>query len=252
VNRTTYVLAQGRPAAQIGVYMPSTSIWFGGTAVNRSFLATVHALLEHQHDLDFVDEYALTTSLQRRGGELVNLSGQAYRGIVVPPIDVISKAALDQLKAFAKAGGKVVFLGAAPALVADKNFLTASGPADISWAVTEPTGEITAKVLAALPESDLLVDQATTGLKYNHRRLKDGDVYFLFNEGETALDLKATLATNGTGRQAESLDAHTGRIEPLAGAAFGNGKVTVPVTLEPWATKLIVISSSAGKIASLP
>lgn len=252
VNRTTYALAQGRPAAQVGVYMPSTSIWFGGTAVNRSFLATVHALLEHQQDLDFVDEYALTKSLKRRGGELVNLSGQAYRGVVVPPIDVISKAALANLKAFAQGGGKVVFLGAAPALVADQSFLTASGPADISWAVTEPTGEVTAKVLAALPESDLVVDQATTGLKYNHRHLKDGDVYFLFNEGETALNLKATLATHGAGRQAERLDAHTGKIEPLAGAAFGNGKVVVPVTLEPWGTTLIVISSSAEKIASLP
>jgi hypothetical protein len=28
-NRATYVLAQGRPAAQIGVYIPSSTFWFG-------------------------------------------------------------------------------------------------------------------------------------------------------------------------------------------------------------------------------
>ena len=107
--------------------------------------------------------------------ELVNLSGQSYRAILVPPVDAISKAALDNLKAFAKAGGKVIFFGSAPKLVMDKNFLTATGPADISWATLEPKAEITDQVLAALPSPDVATDQATTWLKYNHRRLKDAD-----------------------------------------------------------------------------
>ena len=247
-NRTTYVLGQGRPAAQIGVYIPSTSFWFG-PAANRGFLATVHSLLEHQRDLDFVDEYALATSLKLQSGALVNPSGQGYRAIVIPPVDAISKAALDRLKAFAQAGGKVIFLGAAPALVMDRNFLTATGPADVSWAVTEPSGEVTPKVLAALPAPDLAVDQATTWLKYNHRRLQDGDVYFLFNEGETPLTLKATLATTGTARQVQSWDAATGRIESVPGATLGDGMAVLAVELEPWATKLIVISSAQPGLA---
>jgi hypothetical protein len=248
-NRTTYVLGQGRPAAQIGVYVPSSSFWFG-PAANRGFLAIVHALLEHQRDVDFVDEYALARSLKLQGGELVNLSGQAYRGIVIPPVDAISKAALDRLKAFAKAGGKVVFLGDAPKLVMDKNFLTATGPADISWAVAEPSGEVTPKVLAALPAPDVTLDQATTGLKYNHRHLQDGDVYFLFNEGDAPLNLKATLATNGPAKQVQSWDARTGKMETLPGTTFANGQAIVPVVLEPWATKLIVISSAPPKVAA--
>ncbi len=250
VNRTTFVLGQGRPAAQIGVYIPSSSFWFGDSSANRSFLATVHALLEHQRDVDFVDDYALAQSLRLQGGELVNLSGQGYRGIVIPPVDAISKAALDTLKAFAKAGGKVIFLGDAPRLVMDKNFLTATGPADISWAVAEPAGEVTPKVLAALPTPDVALDQAAAGLKYNHRHLKDAEVYFLFNEGETPLSLKATLATTGTAKQAQSWDANTGRIESVAGVAFANGKAILPVELEPWGTRLIVIGSTPPKVAS--
>lgn len=249
VNRTTYVLAQGRPAAQIGVYIPSSTFWFGGAAANRRFLAVVHSLLEHQRDVDFVDEYALAKSLKLQGGELVNLSGQGYRAIVIPPVDAISRAALDHLEAFAKAGGKVIFLGAAPALVMDKNFLTATGPADISWAVTEPSGEVSPKVLAALPAPDVALDQAATGLKYNHRHLKDGDVYFLFNEGETPLSLHATVATTGAAKQAQSWDARTGTIESFPDATFANGHAVLPIELEPWATKLIVISSSAPGVA---
>ena len=153
--------------------------------------------------MDFADEYALSKTLKLQGNELINQSGQAYRAIVVPPVDAISKAALDNLRAFAKAGGKVIFLGNAPKLVMDKNFLTATGPADISWAVFKTASEITPKVLAALPAPDVATDQETTWLKYNHRRMKDADLYFFFNEGDQPLSLKTTVLNSETGGGAE-------------------------------------------------
>jgi hypothetical protein len=241
VNRATYALGEGRPAAQIGVYIPSSSFWFNDSAANTSFLAIVHQLLQHQRDLDFVDEYALSKTLKLQGSELINQSGQAYRAIVVPPVDAISKAALDNLRAFAKAGGKVIFLGNAPKLVMDKNFLTATGPADISWAVFETASEITPKVLAVLPAPDVATDQETTWLKYNHRRMKDADLYFFFNEGDQPLSLKTTVLNSGTARQAQNWDATTGKIEPWDGATFASGKTTLPLDLQPWGTKIVVI-----------
>ena len=78
----------------------------------------------------------------------------------------------------------MIFFGSAPKLVMDKNFLTATGPANVRWARLEPKAEISDQVLAALPEPDVATDQATLWLKYNHRRMKDADVYFFFNEGE--------------------------------------------------------------------
>jgi hypothetical protein len=157
-------------------------------------------------------------------------------------VTAISKSALDNLLAFAKAGGKVIFFGAAPKLVMDKNFLTATGPADISWAMLEPKSEITDQVLAALPAPDVATDQATTWLKYNHRRLKDADLYFFFNEGEQPLSLKTTVMNSGTARQAQQWDTTSGKIEPWAGAAFANGKTTLPLELPAWGTKIVVIS----------
>jgi hypothetical protein len=251
-NRTTYVLQQGRPGAKIGVYIPSSSFWFGDNGINRSFLAIVHSLLEHQRDLDFVDEYALTTSLKPQGDELVNLSGQGYRAIVIPPVVAISQAALDRLQAFAKAGGKVIFLGDAPRLVMDKNFLTAAPAGDLSWAVLEPTGQVTDAVLAALPEPEVALDQAVAGLKYIHRRLKDGEAYFFFNEGETALNLNATVLTAGPAAQVQSWDGYTGQMEAFPGATLAKGKVTLPLSLESWATKLIIIGGPPAGVASNP
>jgi hypothetical protein len=243
VNRVSYLLGEGRPTAQVGVYVPTTSLWFNDPAANAPFVAIVHQLLQHQRDLDYVDEYALTRSLKLQGSELVNQSGQSYRAILIPPVTAISKAALDNLKAFAKAGGKVIFFGSAPKLVMDKNFLTATGPADISWATLEPTTEISDKVLAALPAPDVATDQATTWLKYNHRRMKDADVYFFFNEGETPLSLKTTVLNTGTARQAQLWDTTTGKTEPWAGATFASGKTTLPLELPAWGTKIVVIGN---------
>jgi hypothetical protein len=251
-NRTTYLLAQGRPGAQIGVYIPSSSFWFGDTAANRSFLAIVHALLEHQRDLDFVDDYALSTSLELRDGELVNRSGQGYRGIVIPPAVAISQAALDRLEAFAKAGGKVIFIGGPPQLVMGRNFLTAEAAGDVSWAAQEAGRAVTPQVLEALPAPEVALDQAAPGLKYTHRRLKDGEIYFFFNEGDSALDVLATVAATPAADQAQSWDAGTGRIGPLEGARFEAGRVVLPIKLESWATKLVVLRRASSSLTSAP
>jgi hypothetical protein len=275
VNRVCYLLGEGRPAAQIGVYLPSSSFWFNDAAADVAFRAMVHQLLEHQRDLDFVDEYALSTTLQLRGNELVNLSGQAYRAILIPPVDAISKAALDNLRAFAQAGGKVIFWGGAPKLVMDKNFLTATGPADISWAMLEPGTEITSQVLAAapaamkanvetnwpseitphvlaaLPAPDVATDAPAPWLKYNHRRLKDAELYFFFNEGEQPLSLKTTVANSGTARQAQQWDAASGTIEPWAGATFANGRTTLPLELQPWGAKIVMVDSNPASAPAL-
>jgi hypothetical protein len=249
-NRTTYLLEQGTPAAQIGVYIPSTSFWFDDNGVNKSFLTIVHSLLEHQEDLDYVDEYALTTSMKLQDGEFINKSGQGYRAIVIPPVVAISQAALDRLQAFAGQGGKVLFIGGAPKIVMHKNFLTATPPGDLSWAVMEPSSDVTVNVLTALPPSDVSLDQISPGLKYIHRKLKDGDVYFFFNEGGGAISVNATVATSGAATQVQSWDAHSGQIGAFAGASIANGKVTLPLSLESWATKLVVISGSPGRMAS--
>ena len=112
--------------------------------------------------------------------------------------------------------------------------------------MSEPSGEVTDRVLAALPSPDVALDAATTGLKYNHRQLKDGDVYFLFNEGETPLKFTATLANARAATRAQNWNADTGRIEPIAGVAFKDGSATVPIELAPWATKLVVLSAGSN------
>jgi alpha-L-rhamnosidase len=240
VHRASYLLSLGTPAAQIGVLLPTTSLWLGDTASDKSNQAIAQKLLETQRDFDWVDERSLASVLKLEGNELKNLSGQSYRAIVVPSLTVISQAALDRLQAFARAGGRVIFLGRTPTMVIEKTFLMAAGAPDLKWALVESSGEFTLRVIKALPKPDVTLDQPCATMKYQHRSWRDADLYFFFNEGTEKQSCLALLTGNG---QAQIWDATAGRIEVLGGASSANGTVTVPLTLEPHGSLFIVVGA---------
>jgi hypothetical protein len=95
-----------------------------------------------------------------------------------------------------------------------------------------------ARVVAALPPPDAKLDTACPAIKYLHRGLADGDVYFFFNESSQAQARIATLA--GSGR-AEVWDAASGTIHPLDGAKAGAGSVAVPLKLAGHEARFIVL-----------
>jgi len=239
VNRLGYLLSVGRPAAQVAMYYPTNSVWMGDDASIDVTFRLTKQLFEHQIDFDYLDEQVLTTVGTLEGGGLKNLSGQVYRGIIVPSSTVITRAALDRLRAFAAQGGKVIFVGRTPTQVIERTFLkTAAGAPDLSFAVLEPAEEITARVVQALPKPDVALDRPCPPIIYNHRSLADAQVYFFFNESNQKQSRAAVLAGGG---QAQVWDAGAGTIHPMTGATVGNGTVTVPLSLEPYEAKLIVL-----------
>lgn len=241
-NRMTYVLSQGKPMAQVAIYMPTMSIWMGDRAGNESMMAIAQALNEAQHDFDFADEQALSKDMTLKGGEFVNLSGSSYRTVIVPSSVAMSKATLDRLQAFAKAGGKVIFVGATPTMIVDKTFVDAKPPADLSWAIREPAG-LSAESIASLPKSDVIFDQPAALVKVMHRKLQDSDVYFFFNESDQKQTVTANVAGTGS---AQVWDAWSAKITPLAGAAPGAaGTIKLPVELEKHQGKLIIVGGGA-------
>jgi hypothetical protein len=241
-NRMTYLLAQGKPQAQIAVYMPTMSFWMGDRRGNETMMAIAQTLTETHRDFDFADEQALSKDMTLKGGEFVNLSGASYRAVIVPTSTAISKATLDRLESFAKAGGKVIFVGADPTMVVDKTFLDAKAPSDLTWAMHEPSGEMTEKVLAALPKSDVVLEKPVPAVKVMHRKWQDSDVYFFFNESDQPQSVAATVAATG---QAQEWDARTAKISSLAGASGGNGAVKIPLEFQSHQARLIVIGPPA-------
>ncbi len=251
VNRASYLLAVGRPAAQVALLHPTDSMWLGDKEADDVTVKLVTELLEHQIDFDHIDSDSLATVCALEGGGLKNLSGQVYRAVIVPTSTVIEKNVLERLRAFASAGGKVIFIGRTPTMVADRSFLHPEpGAPDLGFATLEPEPEITARVVAALPKPDVQLDAACPPVKYTHRTLADGDTYFFFNESNETQTRTATLA--GSGR-VQVWDATAGTIHPLAGVAAASGHVAVPLTLGPQESRFIVIGAlPAGAGDPLP
>lgn len=242
-NRATYLLAQGRPTASIAVYYPTSSLWLGDAQADKSTLALMQQLLERQRDFDFVDEQALSSVLTDGPAVLRTPSGNEYRAVLVPDATALSRTALDRLQAFARRGGHVVFLGGAPELVVDRSFLKAEPPPALDWALIEPVAELTPRVLAALPASDVTCDPPAPGVKYLKRRWRDADLYFLFNESDERQSVRLTF--QGV-RWPEVWDAVSGRIEPMAEALSDRKEaLRLPVVLEPHESRFIVQRNAA-------
>jgi len=238
ITRAQYLMTIGRPAAQVALYHPADSYWLADQEADTVTVDLTTQLMEQQIDFDHIDQDSLASICTLEGGGLKNLSGQVYRAVVVPTSTVIQKNVLDRLRAFAKAGGKVIFVGRTPTMVADRSFLHATGAPDLSFATLEPTPVITPRVVMALPKPDVKLDSACAPLKYMHRTLKDGDVYLFFNESDQPQSRTATLEGRG---QVQVWDPATGTIRAPADAPKANGSVSLPLALGPHETRFIVI-----------
>jgi hypothetical protein len=286
-NRMSYLLSVGRPAAAIAVYYPTTSGWLDDFSANTAALQIAQCLLEHQRDFDFVAEENLQSGLKLEAGAMTNQSGQQYRAVIIPPVKVISWKSLERLEEFAKQGGAVIVVGKLPELVAGRTYRDAAkGPTSLPWAklatladlepVPEPSlpharrGSPDPAAPAdrrspatirdwlsstpappPLPKPDLALEQASRGttcpaVKYVHRRLADGEIYFLFNESARVLDLSVLLEGGG---EPQYWDAVTGERRRPAAWRRDAGYVRLPLTLEPYQTRTIVLgpASSAPK-----
>jgi hypothetical protein len=161
---------------------------------------------------------------------------------------VITRTGLARLQEFAKAGGKVIFVGKTPALVLDKSFMDAKEKPDLSFAtLVEPSGDITPAVIAALPRPDVKLDSEFLRLTYTHRKFADGDMYFFFNESDKPETRTATIQGHG---QAQDWDMATGEIHSMTAAKAEEDSVQIPLVLGPYEAKVIVVGPRPAGIAA--
>ncbi len=264
LQRLSYVMSMGRPAATVALYIPSSSMWLGDSVSDTAFVSTERMLAERQIDFDIININALAEDLKAGPGYLESMSGNQYRTVIIPSAEVLSQAELDRLKALAKGGGKVFFLGRTPSMIYSKNMLDAhaAAAADFAFATVETSAQLppTPTPPAAAPAAppgpqvvpaaietalntvigtrEVALDTPDTALKVMTRRLKDANVYLFFNEGAQASAHAVTLKASG--KTVEAWDPATGTVSPLAATA-GKGTVTVKLNLKPYETELLTV-----------
>jgi hypothetical protein len=244
-NRGGYLMATGRPAAQVGLYHPVNSMWMGDEDADPSTTKLGWQLYEHQVEWDYFDEQSLSSVATIADGGFKDLSGQVFRAIIVPSSTVITRTGLERFKAFVKAGGKLIFVGQTPKLIVDKTFMSAKDVPDLSFAtLIEPAGDITDRVIAALPKPDVKLDSPWLRLTYAHRSWADGEMYLFFNESDKEESRMATIAGHG---QAQGWDLGSGQIRAVANATAEGDSVRFPLVLGPYETKVVVVGPPAGQ-----
>jgi hypothetical protein len=242
-TRAQYLMSIGRPAADVALYIPEDNYWFNDAEADASCVKLATQLMEHQVDFDHIDHDSVVSYCTLKDGQLINESGQGYRAVIVPSIAVIRQDMLDQLRKFAAQGGKVIFVGRTPGLVAGRTFLHASAaPSDLGFATLEPGGELSAKAIAALPEPDVRLDGSHPGVKYMHRKLKDAELYFFFNESDQPQACVATLRGFG---DVQVWDAADGKIKSEPAASKALGQVNATLNLAPHESRFLVIRQGA-------
>ncbi len=96
--------------------------------------------------------------------------------------------------------------------------------------------------LKLAPDFDYTKPQSDTNILFVHRKLNDGDVYYVDSRIDKDTHVDATFRV--TGMQAELWHPETGKVEP-ASYTISNGRTTVPLTLDPWGTVFVVFRKPA-------
>ena len=92
------------------------------------------------------------------------------------------------------------------------------------------------------PDFDYSKPETDTRLLFVHRKLADGDLYFVDNRKDQRRNVDASFRV--TGKVPELWHAETGTTEPVS-YNIADGRTTVPLQLEPWGTVFVVFREPA-------
>jgi hypothetical protein len=248
IARSSYLLQQGHFGADV--------VYFYGEDSNiTAEFDQKSPDVPAGYGFDYINADGLIHELNVTNGRITTKSGMSYR---VLGLDAYSKhMSLPVLKAIHKLveeGATVA--GPKPAddpsladdaaefkKLSDELFGDGTGVHTVGKG-TVYAGQSLTDVFAALKlKRDFDFTGSTPGpetdskLQFAHRKLADGDLYFVDNRSDSEASVDATFRV--AGKSAELWHPETGKTEP-ASFKIADGQTTVPLQLEPWGTVFVV------------
>ena len=246
--RSSYLLQQGKFVADIAYFYGEDS---NITAIYGDHFPDVPA----GYNFDYVNADALIHKFSVAGPSLITPSGMSYRILALDPRSKqMSLPVLKKINELVEAGAIVV--GAKPEntpSLAD-NQAEFHSLADKLWGAGIGASTGNGKVYGSQKLADVLetlnigrdfeYEKSTpdTDILFVHRKLADGDLYFVDNRNDRAEAFDAAFRVQG--KSAELWHPDTGQIEP-ASYQFADGRTRVPLRLEPWGTVFVVFRQAA-------
>jgi hypothetical protein len=255
--RSSYMLQQGRFVADIA--------WFYGEDSNITALYGKAApAIPEGYNFDYVNADALQHQFKVLDGQLGTPGGARYRVLALDPRAVhMSLPVLRAIRDLVAAGAVVV--GApptdSPSLADDdaefhsivKEVWGDKGPPMHAYGKGQVYGGAElGDVLAGAgvqPDFQHSKPQKDTQLLAVHRKLADGDLYFVDSRNDKAQSLEASFRV--TGLAPELWHAETGRSEPAAWRVDGK-RTVVALDLAPWEAVFVVFRKPTQAHAGTP
>ncbi len=247
--RSSYLLQQGHFGADV--------LYFYGEDSNvTAIFADKSPDVPPGYGFDYVNADAVIHKLAVKDGNITTESGMSYRVLALDPYSVhMSLPVLRSIRALVNQGAVVV--GPKPVntpsladdadefqRIADELWGSGSGEHTVGKGKVY-AGQTLAEALPALkiePDFHYTKPESDTNIIFVHRRLPDGDLYYVDNRNDRDEQVEADFRV--TGKAPELWHADTGMIEDAAYSTSG-GHTTVPLHLEPWGTVFVVFRKPA-------
>jgi len=247
--RTSYLLQQGRFGADL--------IYFYGEDSNlTAIFASKSPDVPAGYGFDYINADGLIHELHAADGRITTASGMSYRVLGLDPYS--RHMSLPVLRAIHKLVTEGAIVAGPkptddPSLADDEAefnrlngelFGDGTGMHRVGKGVVY-AGQALGDVLKALqvaPDFNYSKPAGDARLLFVHRKLADGDVYFVDNRSDRAEKVDASFRV--TGKAPELWYAETGKTEP-ASFRIEDGHTTVPLKLEAWGTVFVVFHKPA-------
>lgn len=242
--RCSHLLQQGRAVADVLYY-------YGEDSNITALFSDKGPDVPEGYALDYASSDVVLNRIGVTNGRVTTGSGMSYRLLVLDdnavhmPLNVLKK-----IRLLVNAGAIVVGPKPTDSPSNTDNQAEIKSIADQLWGPGNGTRRVgKGQVLAGQSAADALRElgvhpdfehtkpQPDTALAYVHRKISDGDIYFVHNRNDRAENLKATFRV--AGRAPELWNAVTGEIKP-ATYNVASGRTTLPLNLGPRESVFVV------------
>ncbi len=225
LQRLSYLLRQGEPVADVALYAPTEDAWsefrsndpgildLRSQIAERMGPAVIPAILDAGYSFDVIDDGTLA------------MAGGRYKAIVLPNVRWMPEESARWLAQYAKGGGTVLALSRKP---------EAAWP-DLALVKEEEL----ALGLGRAAAPDVTLAPTTPEVGFVHRRLPDGDLYFLANTANTPKKVKARFRVPASA--AEVWNPLTGRVSKPEAAGS-----ELTLEFEPYGSVVVVFRRGAS------
>lgn len=246
--RASAMLRAGRPANPVAIYLPSEDALaemqpargeIREALTRRLPERIVGQVLDAGFGFDFVDARAVTS------GRL------DARVLVLPALHRIDAAAYRAIADWSAKGGVVIALDRAPDAsggLLDGARATAQVQATGRRLFARKSNRIVAegalgKALVAVATPDMALAAPDARIGFVHRKLDDGDLYFVANTGNSAVETTARFAgDNGRGAW----------WDPQTGTRWAAGTGTIAIRLAPYESRFLVFDREPPPTGAAP